>query len=176
MKKSFTLLPLIFLTTLSYGQRGFGFDAGFSTSKAPMLAVKYFIDKNAASIGMSYQVFNNALGKKEDDVIPGTVAIGDGHYFYSIDVGYTRILSEKFAVSGEISFASKKYYQNLSDNSFSQGGYHRIYKTESEVDVGALLFYYFSDTFGLFGGYNSIRQASIGVEFRFLRPRSATGY
>jgi len=176
MKFFFTLLLLIFLTALSYGQRGFGFDAGFSTSKAPMVAVKYFVEKNAASIGMSYQVFNDALGKKEDDFIPGTTVIGDGHYFYSIDIGYTRILSENFAVSGEISFASKKYYQNLSDYSFSQGGYHRIYKTESEVDVGAFLFYYFSDTFGMFGGYNSIRQASIGVEFRFLKPKSKTGY
>jgi|GEM_PF-1386067 len=176
MKKSFTLLSLFFLTALSYGQRGFGFDAGFSTSKAPMVAIKYFIDKNAASIGMSFQVFNDALGKKEDDVIPGTIAIGDGHYFNSIDVGYTRILSENFAISGEISFASKKYYQNLSDNSFSQGGYHRIYKTESQVNAGAFLFYYFSDAFGMFVGYNTIRQASIGVEFRFLKPKSTTGY
>jgi hypothetical protein len=176
MKKSFTLLPLIFLTALSYGQRGFGFDAGFSTSKAPMVALKYFIDKNAASIGASYQVFNDALGKKEDEILQNDFAIGNGDFFYSIDVGYTRLLSEKFSVSGEVSFVKRKYYRNLSNNSFPVGGYHIIYDTKSEVDFGGFVTYYFNDLVGIFVGYNSIRHASIGVEFRFLKPKSQTGY
>src|SRR5213076_2123158 len=111
MKRYLALTVLIFMTMVCYGQRGFGFDLGFSSSKAPMLDVKYFLDKNAASIGVTYQFFNDALGSKEDAIIPGTTAIGDGDYFYSIDIGYTRILSEHFSGSAEVSFATRRYYQ-----------------------------------------------------------------
>ena len=65
MKKVLLLLIIIFSATfLTHAQRGFGFNVGMSTSKAPMIAVKYFVDKNAGSIGFSYQVFNDALGSK----------------------------------------------------------------------------------------------------------------
>jgi len=170
MKKHLALLSMAWVTLASYGQRGFGFDVGFTTSKAPMVALKYFLDKNAASIGVSYQIFNDALGSKEDVYTPGTVtAIGDGDYFYSIDVGYTRVLSDNFALSAEVSFVKREYYQNLSDYSFSEGGYHIIYKTKNEVGFGGFLTYYFSDVVGLFAGYNSTRKAAIGVQFRFLK-------
>ena len=168
MKKQLALLSMAWVTVACFGQRGFGFDVGFSTSKAPMVALKYFLDKNAASIGFSYQFFNDALGSKEDALIPGTIAIGDGDYFYSVDAGYTRVLSDNFALSVEVSFVKREYYQNLSDNSFSEGGYHVIYKTKNEVGFGGFLTYYVSDLVGLFAGYNSTRKAAIGVQFRFL--------
>ena len=55
-----------------------------------MIALKYYLDKNAASIGKAYQVFYNSLGKNQDLVI-GNTAIGDGEYFYSFDIAYTRV-------------------------------------------------------------------------------------
>lgn len=169
MMKKYLLFPaLIFFVTFSFGQKGFGFDVGFSTSKAPMMDVKYFVNKNAGSIGFSYQVFNDALGKKEPGVIPGTNAIGDGDYFYSVDIGYTRVLNEKFCISGEISIGQKIFYQNLSDITFAQGGYHRTVSKKSEVGGGASLTYDINDNVGIFAGYNSIRQGSLGIQFRFL--------
>lgn len=176
MKKYLGSTALIFMTVISYGQRGFGFDLGFSSTKAPMLDVKYFIDKNAASIGVTYQFYNNALGSKEDAIAPGTYAIGDGDYFYSIDIGYTRILSEHFSGSAEVSFATRRYYQNLSDNSFSEGGYHIIYKTKSEVGIGGIVTYNFNDMVGIFGGYNTVRHAFFGVQLKFVKYKKyATG-
>jgi hypothetical protein len=168
MKKYLVLVPCIFFVLLASAQMGFGFDVGISTSKAPLVAVKYYFDKNAVFAGATYQVFNDALGKK-NDLIPGTVAIGDGDYFYSIDIGYTRILNENFSVSGEVSIGQKKYYQNLSDDNFSQGGYHYIYKTKSQVGGGAMLMYNFNQTFGLFAGYNSIREGTFGLEVRLFK-------
>jgi len=93
MKKYFVLLFVLFFVMIVKSQNGFGIDVGIGTSKAPMIAAKYYFDKNAASIGATYQIFNDALGKKHD-LIPGTTAIGDGDYFFSIDVGYTRVLTE----------------------------------------------------------------------------------
>ena len=170
MKKYLVLIPSIFFVLLTSAQRGFGFDVGMATSKAPMIAVKYYIDKNAPSIGFSYQVFNDALGK-EQDLTAGSTAIGDGDYFYSFDIGYTRVLSEKFSIAGEVSIGTKKHYQNLRDDNASSGGYHRILKTESVVGGGGFVFYNISETFGIFAGYNSLREGTFGLEVRFFHEK-----
>lgn len=170
MKKYLVLVPSVFFVLLTSAQRGFGFDVGIGTSKAPMLAVKYYFDKNAASVGATYQIFNDALGKNED-YKPGTTAIGDGDYFYSIDLGYTRILNESFSISGDVSIGKKKYYQNLRDDSSPQGGYHRILKEKSQVGGGAYLYYNFNTNVGLFAGYNSMRGGTFGVEFRLVKEK-----
>jgi hypothetical protein len=170
MKKYLILIPSIFFVLLASAQRGFGFDLGMSTSKAPMIAIKYYLDKNAASIGFSYQVFNDALGK-EQDLKPGTTAIGDGDYFYSFDIGYTRVLSEKFSIAGEVSIGTRKHYQNLRDDNAPSGGYHRILKTESVIGGGGFVFYNINETFGIFAGYNSLREGTFGVEIRFFHEK-----
>jgi len=170
MKKYIILFLSTFFASIIYAQNGFGFDVGMATSKAPMIAVKYYIDKNAPSIGFSYQVFNDALGKNED-LKTGSTAIGDGDYFYSFDIGYTRVLSEKFSIAGEVSIGTKKHYQNLRDDNSSSGGYHRILKTESVVGGGGSIFYNINETFGIFAGYNSLREGTFGLEVRLFHEK-----
>jgi hypothetical protein len=170
MKKYLILFLIVFVGFLVHAQNGFGFDLGLGTSKAPMIAVKYYLDKNAFSVGASYQVFNDALGKNKD-LQSGDSAIGDGDYFYSFDIGYTRILSEKFSIAGEISFGQRKYFQNIRDDSAPSGGYHRILDSKSVVGGGGLLFYNISEAFSLFAGYNSLREGTFGLEFRIVRQQ-----
>lgn len=170
MKKYSVLISFIFFVLLASAQRGFSFDLGMATSKAPMLAVKYYIDKNAPSIGFSYQVFNDALGKSQT-LVPGDSAIGDGNYFYSFDIGYTRVLSEKFSIAGEVSIGTRKNYQNIRDDSAPSGGYHRITTTESVIGGGGFVFYNVNETFGIFAGYNSLREGTFGLEVRFFHEK-----
>ena len=170
MKKYLVLIPSIFFVLVASAQRGFALDLGMGTSKAPMLAVKYYIDKNAPSIGFSYQVFNDALGKKQD-LVPGDSAIGDGNYFYSFDIGYTRVLNEKFSIGGEVSIGTRQHYQNLRDDSAPSGGYHRYLTTESVIGGGGFLFYNINQTFGIFAGYNSLREGTFGLEVRFFQEK-----
>jgi len=59
----------------------------------------------------------------------------------------------------------------LRDDNTSSGGYHRIYDTKSVVGGGGLLFYTISDAFSVFAGYNSLREGTFGVEFRFVREQ-----
>jgi hypothetical protein len=132
-----------------------------------MISFKYFLDKNAFSLGGSYQT-NNALGKKVDEH-PQNFIIGNGDFFYTLDAGYTRILSEKFSVEGELSFGKRKYYTNYNDDNAAQGAYHKIDKVKSIFGGGAMLFYNISETFVLFAGYNSIREGSFGLEVRFVK-------
>jgi len=50
MKKYSILLLCIFFVIAASAQNGFGFGVGMSTSKAPLVNVKYFFDKNAVSV------------------------------------------------------------------------------------------------------------------------------
>ncbi len=168
MKKALLLLIIIFSATfLTQAQRGFGFNVGMSTSKAPMFAVKYFVGKNAGSIGFSYQVFNDALGPRKD--VQGIQGTDVGDYFYSVDVGYTRVLNDQFSVAGEISLAKKMFYINWSDNNYSSGGYHSVNKTKTLVGAGAFLIYKLTDNFGFIAGYNSIREGTFGLQLKFVK-------
>ena len=171
MKKYFVLVPSVFFVLVASAQKGFAFDVGIGTSKAPMIAVKYFFDKNAVSLGGSYQVFNDALGPRHDEMLPGSTGIDDGDYFYSLDIGYTRVFSEKFAVAGELSFGKRRYFWDFSNEDFTAGGYHWIHKEKSEFGGGALLFYNINPTLGFFAGYNSLREGTFGVEIRLLKEK-----
>src|SRR5215510_5191956 len=109
MKKYLISGFILFLVNGMYGQLGFGFNVGIGTSKAPMIAAKYYFEKNAVSLGGSYTLFNDALGEKKDHVNQGDKILGDGETFYTIDIGYTRVLSEKFSIAAELSVGQKKY-------------------------------------------------------------------
>ena len=167
MKKYLALVMVVFGSLFSCAQKGIGFSLGVASSKAGMVNVEYFINKNGFSAGFSYQS-NHALGKKVNDITAGSYAIGNGVYFLSADLGYTRFLSEKFSVGGEISLANKIFYQNLSDNSFSSGAYHRNYKTEFELAIGGMIAYDINDIIGVFAGYNTIREAALGLRIKFV--------
>jgi len=171
MKKYSILLPVLLCAMIVRGQSGFGFDVGIGTSKAPMIAAKYYLEKNAVSIGGSYTLFNNALGEKKEQITAGDKVVGDGHIFYTIDIGYTRVLSEKISIEGELSIGRKKYYQNVSDDNSNAGAYHVFgYKdSKSIVGGGALLFYNANDIFSMFVGYNSLRGGTFGVELRLFK-------
>ena len=171
MKKYLVLLFVLFFVMIAKSQKGFGLDVGIGTSKAPMIAVKYFFDKNAVSIGGSYQIFNDALGKKTEGMVPGTIGIDDGDFFYSLDFGYTRVITEKFFISADVSIGKRKFFYNFSDDNLSAGGYHYFHKIISEGGVGAYLTYNFSESFGMFAGYNTMREGTFGLEFRFLHEK-----
>ena len=163
-------MSVIFLVTFTYGQdgqKGFGFDVGFATSKSLMAAIKYFDGLNAFSLGFSYQS-NHELGKRATKRLVDTI-IGNGHYFYTVDIGYTRILNDQFSVEGEISIGPKKFYTNFTNNSFAAGGYHVIDKTNTQLGVGGILIYQFNDIFGLYAGYNTIRQANLGLQINLVK-------
>lgn len=173
MKKYCVFVPAVFCVLLASAQNGFAIDVGIGTSKAPMIAAKYYFEKNAVSVGASYTLFNNALGEKKDKITQGDKVVGDGQTFYTIDIGYTRVISEKFYIEGELSIGQKKYYQNISDDNSSSGAYHVFgYKDpKSIIGGGGLLFFNISEVFGLFAGYNSIREGTFGVEFRFIQQK-----
>jgi len=167
MKKYLLSLPAILFLTIAHGQTGMGFNAGYGIKKSPMASVEYFINENGFSLGFSYQL-NDALGKKVT-THTNDFAIGNGDFFLTGDVGYTRIINEKFAVEGELSFGQRKYYTNYSNNSYSDGGYHRILKSKSIVGAGVFGLYYINNVVGFFAGYNSIRELAFGVQFKFVK-------
>lgn len=167
MKKYLLILPVVFLASLLRAQNGLGFNLGYATSKAPMASIVYFVDDNAFSLGLSYQL-NDALGKKLTNTTTDVV-IGNGDFFFIGSAGYTRIISDKVALEGELSFGQRSYYTNYTNNNYSAGGYHRILKTKAIFGGGASIVYSINDIVGVFAGYNSISELGFGVQFRFLQ-------
>lgn len=167
MKKYLLVTTTIFFATCSFAQTGFGFDIGYATSKSAMIDFKYFLDENAFSLGFTYQS-SSALGKKVTEP-RGNFIIGDGDFYYSVDVGYTRLLSEKFSVEGEVSIGQRSFYTNFNDNANGDGGYHMINKKKSVIGVGGIITYSLSEIFGFFAGYNSLREAAAGLQIKFVK-------
>lgn len=172
MKKILTFLTFVFFLNFTYGQTGFGFDIGFATSKSALFDIKYFKNKNAFSLGLTYQ-FNDTKGKKVTEQLSnyGRTVDGTGNYFYTVDFGYTRILTDKFSLTGELSVGGRNLYTNYIDNRFTDGGYYMVDKSESLFGIGGLVTYYLNQNFGVFAGYNSIRSVAIGLQIKLLSQK-----
>jgi hypothetical protein len=167
MKKYLLSTTIIFFAACSFAQTGFGFDVGYATSKSALIDFKYFLNENAFSVGFTYQS-SNALGKKVTQRMANFI-IGDGDFYYSVDIGYTRLLSEKFSIEAEVSIGQRSFYTNYNDNANGDGGYHMIDKKKSVVGAGGIITYSLSDIFGFFAGYNSLREAAAGLQIKFVK-------
>ena len=172
MKKIITFLTFVFFLNFTYGQTGFGFDLGLATSKSALFDIKYFKNKNAFSLGLTYQ-FNDAKGEKVTKQLSnyGRTVDRTGSYIYTVDFGYTRTLTDKISLTGELSVGGRNHYTNYIDSRFTDGGYYMIDKSESLFGIGGLVTYYLNQNFGVFAGYNSIRSIAIGLQIKLLNQK-----
>lgn len=161
---------LLVLAIQSTGQTGFGVDVGYATANAVMMNVKYIKNANAFSIGATYE-FNTAKGKKVKAQLPGygQEITGDGDYFYSVDLGYSRGFGGRWHVGGEISLGEKTYYNEFKDNRFSGGGYQLATREKFVLGFGVTGAYDIDDMFGVFAGLHTLRHFSVGLQLRFLK-------
>lgn len=163
------LIIIALLSSLNLkAQQSFGFGIGMAATNSMLLDIKYYINKNAFSIGYTYE-FNDSNGKLIENQLPnhGRSISGTGEFFSSVDVGYSRSLFEKLYLSAELSIGSNKSYTNYIDRRFTSGGYHMINNSEETLGYGGKVTYFITPIIGIYSGYNTIRQASIGVDFRF---------
>ena len=70
-----------------------------------------------------------------------------------------------------MSFGKRKHYQNLREDLAASGAYHRILDTESVVGGGGFILYNINETFGIFAGYNSLREGTFGLEIRLFHEK-----
>lgn len=137
---------------------------GFNNALA--LNMSYFKSKNGFSIGYTREM-RFPEGKAVDDQLPnyGRTVKGAGSYYGAIDLGYHRSINPKLSIAAELSFGSRSYYTDYSDERFSEGGYYLVNDTKSLAGVGASASYRVSDLIYFSGGYNSLRSITIGIGF-----------
>lgn len=161
-------LILFLLTT--YSQRimaqSFGVEIAFATSKALGLQCLYNNQSNNYKFGLSYQ-FSNARGELVRDQLPnyGQTTDGSGRYFWTIDLGYGKLINEKIIIDGEVSIGAMYNFTNYLDSRFTGGGYHLITKKETALGVGLNLGYMFDQNFGIYTGFNTIRKLQFGIRY-----------
>jgi hypothetical protein len=165
------LSAVIMLSTLpGNSQTGFGVDVGYATANAVLMNLRYIKNANEVSIGATYE-FSKAKGKKVKAQLPGygLEVAGTGNYFYSIDVGYARMLTDKWHVGAEISFGERTYYTEFKDNRFSGGRYHLSSLEKFVLGFGVNGSYNIDETFSVIAGVHTLRHLSVGLQIRFLK-------
>jgi hypothetical protein len=170
MKKGFKLFFLLLfafaLNFKSYSQ--YGTSLSFSTDKAIGLNFFYTQNDNSYYLGFSQQ-FNGQKNTvtKERKSNYGTTPIENGDYYWLLDLGYSRMIEEKFSVQPEISFGSKNYFTSYLDNRFSDNGYSLITSSKSILGVGLNLGYKINDFIEPYCGFHSIKKLTLGVKIHF---------
>jgi hypothetical protein len=164
------LVIILFVNYSGNAQSGFGIDVGYATSNAVNMNLKYYRDQHVFAAGGTFQ-FNDARGKKVKDQRSGfgrTVS-GTGDFFYTADIGYSYRMKNRFSIGGELSFGTRNYYTEYSDNRFTGGGYHMVHRSRFLFGAGVLTAYEIDDMFGIFAGYNTVRAVSAGLQIRFIK-------
>ncbi|MFY0698342.1 MAG: hypothetical protein JXR11_10855 [Balneola sp.] len=169
MKKCI-LISTVFLTsffgTNSVFGQDIGFSAGYGSSTTMYLDIFYFLkNENTFHVGGSIQ-FADQLGKRVNEQKPnhGRTVLGNGEYFWSLDLSYNLHLKYNFTVAGELSIGAQNSYTNFEDNRFSEGGYHLI-DSEITAGVGSNIGYNFSDSVNGFVGFNTLRRLTLGIRY-----------
>lgn len=142
----------------------FGVSVGYATTKTLVGDILVGGDLNRFHLGFSLQK-GGQIGSQVDERKSnyGLTTNGSGDYFTSVDLGYSRVIKEKFTIHPELSIGTRKYYTNYVDNRFTGDGYHMIDKRESIVGVGVNAGYIVHNNFEFFGGINSIRGGTFGL-------------
>lgn len=171
MKRIHSIIILCLISLLS-NNPGFsqgqvtimGVTIGYATSKALMGDILLGGDFNRFHLGFSLQQ-GDQVGTQvnERKSNHGLTTSGSGDYFTSVELGYSRVIKEKFTIHPEISIGSRKYYTNYVDSRFNGDGYHMIDKRESLFGAGLNAGYIFHDNFEVFGGVNTIRGGTFGL-------------
>jgi hypothetical protein len=168
--KKLTLFGLTFVLlllnhSLGYSQSKLGIGAFYGTENALSMDI-ILTNRTQLAIFKVGAALTMGSDKHGEEVIDplfayGTTIDGTGDYFFSIDLGYGRIIKEKFTLEGELSLGQKTFYTNY--NQLPDVGCHTIDKTEPVVGGGILAGYLLNENLGVNVGYNSIKGLSFGM-------------
>ncbi|HEY4785548.1 MAG TPA: hypothetical protein VIH57_05845 [Bacteroidales bacterium] len=158
---------LCFFNTNIFCQQGIGCSLFFTTDKVFGGNVFYTVQKNSFYCGFSYQ--SNGQKRtvvRERKKTYGITPIGDGDYYWLIDLGYSRTFS-KVIIQPEVSIGSKNYFTNYKDNRFKDDGYSLINYSIGIAGVGINIGYKVSDFIEPYIGFHSIKKLTLGIRIHF---------
>jgi len=181
MKKSILLLLLQIAFSLSsfgqslktdnkpYFEQRIGFGFGYAPTTNNMnFEIIYGIHTSNFKVGMTFRP-GNPRGKAVSEQLPnyGLTTDGSGNYFFSFDVGYGKIIKNRFLIDGELSFGGTYYFTNYIDRRFTGDGYHIITSSDTGIGVGLNAGYLITKNINVFTGFNTIRKFQLGARLFF---------
>lgn len=167
LKILFSLISLFVISENIIAQQ-WGFSLGYATSNSFFGDFLYQEKNISFHLGYSHQ-FSDAKGKEVSDQKSnyGKTVVGQGNYFYSIDLGLGYHINSKVRINAELSIGSNEYFTNYSDKRFTDDGYHMITKSESIIGLGGSASYSLQN-WELFIGYNTLRKLGLGFRVIFF--------
>lgn len=166
MKK--LLLLALFTTSICKAQFNYGASLSYSTENIVGFDLFLIKDKNRFHLGFGYE-FSNQMNEivNERKVNYGLTKIEDGNYLWVIDLGYSRLVTEKLSINPELSFGKLTEFTNYSDDRFSDGGYSFINSAETKIGFGINVGYFITDKFEPFVGFGTLKKLNLGIRYSF---------
>ena len=168
MKKLILILCFGMFSIVSSKAQNIGVSLSYSTKN--VLAMDLFFRKETHRFHFGYgHQFNGQKNKvvRERESNYGLTKIEDGDFFWVIDLGYSRIISDVLTIHPEISIGGKNYFTSYKDNRFSDNGYSLINRSETIAGLGVNVGYFLNDNIEPFIGYHTMKKMNFGLRFSF---------
>ncbi|WP_242206494.1 hypothetical protein [Aestuariivivens insulae] len=160
MKKNIVVFIAILLIIECQGQEGISLSQ--STNNTFIIDIFARGDNNRLHFGYSHQ-FNGQKGKVEKTKLDGSTETEKGKYFWTCDLGYSRIFFNHIAVHSELSIGGSKKFTNFKDERDYIDDYSVITSRNLAVGIGLKLGYSFKFGFEPFIGFNTLKKVDIGA-------------
>lgn len=166
MKKELFLVVTLLGITFCNAQYNFGASLAYSTENVIGFDLFLVKEKNRFHIGYGYQ-FSNQMNEivKSRESNYGQSKIEDEDYLWMIDLGYSRLITNKLTVNPELSLGKLTDFTNYRDERFNDGGYSLINSKETLVGFGLNIGYFISDGLEPFLGFNSLKKLNFGIRY-----------
>jgi hypothetical protein len=164
-----SILKLLFLTifallinTNNYCQIGYS----ISLSIDKVLGANLFYTKNMHGF---YLGFSNQFNGQKKTVVRerkdtyGLTPIGDGEFYWLIDLGYSRSFSKVIVIQPEVSIGGKNYFTNYKDRRFKDNGYTLINHSEKVAGVGINMGYIVNSFIEPYIGFHTMKKLTFGI-------------
>lgn len=169
MKGILIFLPLVCMVTMINAQSGLSFS--YATKNAGYFDLFYGQKDNRFHLGYTFQgtgQMETVVKKRKPNY--GLTRIEDGEFFWTIDMGYGRVVRKNITIQGELNIGQREFYTNYQDRRFKDGGYSLVTDTKVVAGVGTNLGYIFNHFFEGYLGYNSLKRVVFGIRFGSFTP------
>ena len=163
----YRLILFLFFLSLNCAQ-GFGFGAGYSSSKTLMLDFAVYTENYSFHFASSTEL-DFPKGSERDDKLTGfgNTAISSQYNYWSIDLGIGKRIISNLRLVADLSIGEDRKYVSYFDERVEDNYYYLKEDSKFLIGFGSYLSYQFG-RYDVFTGYNSLRKLTIGLRFRLF--------
>ena len=168
MKTTIVCVLIMLASSTAIWAQKFGITFAYSTEN--VLSVDFFraLEKNRFHFGVAYQSGGQlSTVVEEREANYGLTEIDDGKFFWSIDLGYSRVFLGGVSINPEFSFGTEKQFTNYRDNRFKDNGYSLVTDKGNVVGLGLNLGYKIGSMLEPILGYHTMKGANFGLRVAF---------